>query len=108
MNKTKERWEEISRKVQNNVDVMDTNHWFYLNDAIEQTTPGKSGADYEKAFDALRKNVIENYVQVDMGVDPALDPFEETYHLLQYFEAEKDKEMTFKTYWNELKETLRR
>ena len=105
MNQTKERWNEIRRKVESAHDYMDVNHWTHLLTAMDENEP--TDGDYGKAFKNLRKTVLDDYVHVEEGEDPALDPFEETYHLLIYFETEKDGKESFKHYLSAVKETLK-
>lgn len=104
MNQTKERWVEIRKKVESAYDYMDVNHWTHLLTAMDENEP--TDGDYVKAFNKLRKTVLDDYVHVEEGNDPALDPFEETYHLLVYFETEQDKGKSFKNYLSAVKETL--
>ncbi|AJD93574.1 hypothetical protein JMA_42570 (plasmid) [Jeotgalibacillus malaysiensis] len=105
MNQTKERWNEIRKKVESAHDYMDVNHWMHLLTAMDENEP--NDGDYKKAFRNLRNTVLEDYVHVQAGKDPALDPFEETYHLLVYFETEKDGKESFKNYLLTVKDTLK-
>lgn len=105
MNQTEERWNEIRRKVESAHDYMDVNHWTHLLTAMNENEP--TDGDYKKAFRNLRKTVLEDYAHFQAGKDPALEPFEETYHLLVYFETEQDKEKSFKKYLQKTQSEIR-
>lgn len=104
----KERWERMVKSVSSNVDYMDTNHWMYLNSAIEQVESlmclPNPEISYRKAFIRLNKEVREDYVHTD---NPETDIHEETYHLLKYFELGFAEHQTFRTYMQVKKEELR-
>lgn len=105
----KRRWEDMGKRVRRSVDFMDVNHWTYLNNAIEQTEavmclPNKD-VSYRKAFLYLNKVVLEDYVTSD---DPANDIFEETYHLLKYFEMERQRSATFKEHMAVKRERIKK
>ena len=95
----KERWEKMRISVRNNVDYMNANHWMYLNTAIEQVESlmvlPNPDISYRKAFIRLNKEVREDYVSSD---NPENDFYEETYHLLKYFELGFAEYQLFKTY----------
>lgn len=101
----KERWEKMRESVRSNVDYMDANHWMHLNTAIEQVEnlmclPNPE-ISYRKAFLRLDKEVREDYVSSD---NPETDLYEETYHLLKYFELGFAEFQTFRSYMQVKKE----
>lgn len=104
----KERWEKMEKSVQSNVDYMDANHWMYLNTAIEQLGSfmclPNGDISYRKAFVRLNKEVKDNYVTSD---NPEEDGFEETYHLLKYFENGFNSVQSFNTYMRTKKALLK-
>ena len=95
----RERWGKMKESVRNNVDYMDANHWMYLNTAIEQVESfmvlPNPDISYRKAFLRLNKEVLDDYVGSD---NPEEDIYEETYHLLKYFELGFAEHQLFKTY----------
>src|SRR5690242_7776576 len=97
--KTRERWDEILTILDNSVDPMDVDCHFNLHRAmteIDLCYKQKEHVDFKEAFDALRKLVLEEYVDDSTDVDN--DPWEDTYHLMVYYELGRDKEETFKSY----------
>lgn len=108
MENLKKRWDKMRERVRSNVDYMDVNHWMHLNTAIEQVESlmGFSSPEisYRKAFIRLNKEVRENYVSSE---NPDEDIFEETYHLLKYFELGLAEHQTFRSYMQVKKEELK-
>lgn len=102
----KERWEKMRKSVQGSVDYMDVNHWMHLDNAIQQVecTMGVANKEvsYQTAFAKLNKEVLDSYVSSD---NPEEDIYEETYHLLKFFEQEQ---VSFTTYMSNKKKELKR
>ena len=101
----KKRWKKMRSSVQGSVDYMDVNHWMHLDNAIQQVecTIGmpNNKVSYQIAFDKLNKEVLDSYVSSD---NPAEDIYEETYHLLKFFEQD---DVSFTTYMSDKKKELK-
>jgi hypothetical protein len=89
----------MATQVRKSVDYMDANHYMHLDNAIEQVEnllelPNDT-VSYKTAFIYLNKEVLESHVT---SANPEEDMFEETYHLLKYYEQGHDGNETFRAY----------
>lgn len=105
----KERWKKMATQVHKSVNYMDANHYMHLDNAIEQVEnllelPNDT-VSYKTAFFYLNKEVLESYVT---SANPEEDMFEETYHLLKYYEQGHDGNETFRVYMTEKKKNRKK